>query len=282
MAVRVADGGYLGWCYGSSPNRWEAWSPLVYNNQLLAMDRVPSLRNLIFEGYKARRGEMRAASEAKTAVYDMVHQFVHERIYGQEEQLHLIYHPGLEADDIIALLAWKYGISRLLAIDKDLLQLAPYITGARLQKLDGEEVTLESYKAKKLPKTLSTVPFDATTIPLLLSLLGDKSDSVPRLVPPGGLMGLQSVLKEEQPYKAAYREYGQAFLQNILITVLPLPLLFGFDLDRGSELIYLLDTNRWRPEELWEQLDPQLQLLIYSRGEYNHGRNYSGNRQHWW
>jgi hypothetical protein len=71
-------------------------------------------------------------------------------------------------------------------------------------------------------------------------------------------------------------------LQNILITVLPLPLLFGFDLDRGSELIYLLDTNRWRPEELWEQLDPQLQLLIYSRGEYNHGRNYSGNRQHWW
>lgn len=263
---KLIDGGYISWCYGSSLDRQTAWSPLLFRDALFLMDKGKPLRTEFYPEYKKKRVENRLLDPKKLELYNQVRKFQDEQIWGNDK-LCLGSYEGLEADDLVGLFAWIYGTVDLVGIDKDLLQLGPYLKSYR--RLDETDVKLIDW-ITKLPKRLHYgIKWSHRLVPLILALMGDKSDSIPRLVPPYKLDELHYVLSSKNPFLTALSEYGeQSVLRNLYISTLPYPGLFGV---RPGELPYLLGERDWNPNrELMSTLDPRVQTYLSQIGvQYN-------------
>lgn len=245
-AVRVADGGYLAWIYGSSPLRWSAWNPLKYLGWIIAMDSVQNIRKLVEPSYKQKRADKRAADPGKLAVKERVDVF-REAINSDPRLCRLEMH-GLEADDVVALLAWKYPGTRVIGGDKDLLQLLPWLTN--FVGIDDEPVSVARYK-KRLPDSCADLPITPELIPLCLALMGDKSDSIPRLIPPYRLEFFRNIIRDKEPWKRAVANFGEPLLKNLQLVALPYPGVFGCS---QEETFDLLLHHMWKPEILMPNL----------------------------
>lgn len=178
--------------------------------------------------------------------------------------LRLWSYPGLEADDLVALLAWRHGAINLLGVDKDLLQLGTSI--ASMERVDGRTVTMEDW-AKKLPKALSDVPITPDFVLFYLALMGDKSDSVQRLIPNYSLHEFRMLCHEKYRWTRAYWEYGADFLNNLYVVALPYPEIFGLSpmdlLDAVQQKEYRPSTYMWGRLELFNgELFKQLLLTM--------------------
>lgn len=257
--IDVADGGYLTWLYGSSTNRMQAWPPDFLRSAIIFMDSDVNNRRLRSPHYKQDRIDRRDTNERSYETWRLVKDF--QKIIVEDPRLKFISVQGCEADDLVALAAWKFGDPteplRVFGQDKDLLQIGSYFD---LVNKDGEAVTLEHFH-EGLPKGLQKDgPLESWHIPLVLSLLGDKSDSVPRFLPrgPSGLAQLAELLwRTERPHEAFSRDFPEA-IGNLYDVLLPDPALLGLSID---ETVQVLKEGRWTPA-LLSRLNPSLKRRV--------------------
>lgn len=137
--------------------------------------------------------------------------------------LSVVKKPGYEADDICALEAIKANrenqLVGLFGGDKDYLQLPKEIF-----LYDAHYTDLRA-KPRSLPggKELLKYVLNKTHLfPAYLAMLGDTSDGIPRVLDyyrPGKC--ILPILKSDTPYQNLYAEYGDDFLRNLTLVVLP-------------------------------------------------------------
>lgn len=246
--MKVCDGGYLAWCYGCNPRFQSSFSPATLKPYLVAMDGGELMRTKGYPAYKAHRAERRANSEEKEATYQRVRRF--SKTLWVIPDLYLYSYPGLEADDIIGILAWMHGPIELMGVDKDLFQLGTGI--GKMYKVGGEPTTIESY-FKKMPKALAGVKHTPENLLFLLCMMGDKSDGIERLVPPYQLDGFRSLALSESKWTEAYLQYGDSFLHNLYMVTIPFPGLFGI---QPLELMDRVSRGEWKPcDNLWGRME---------------------------
>jgi len=253
--IDVADGGYLTWLYGSATRRMSAWPPEFIRNALVMMDSKKSNRRDRSPHYKSGRVERRERSERANETYLLVKDF--QRLIVEDPRITFLSVPGCEADDLVAIAAWKFGDPteplHVFGQDKDLLQIGPYFT---MVEKEGEEVTLGHFH-EGLPKALQNAgPLEAWHIPIVLALLGDRSDSVPRFLPRGpvGLRVLAEMLwGTDKPWQMFEEKFPEA-LPNLYDVLLPDPFLLGLG---PGDTIPLLREKRW-DAQLLKRLTPGL------------------------
>ena len=265
MSADVADGGYLSWLYGSSVLRHQAWPPRFTGKKpLIVMDsRSTLLRKIRTPGYKSARDEKRASSVQTQERTQLVRDF-RELVEAEDGRFRFVRIEGLEADDLVALAAWAYGTTvrpvKVMGIDKDFMQLMPFI---RLADKDGQTVTYQKFQSR-LPLALQTEPFTTPLhVILTLSLMGDKSDSIPRVLPLRnvGLNLLKDLLfKDSYPADRAAKEFGDPFLENLANVLLPDPEILG--LVPGA-LPDLVDSWLWGPR-LWKRVRKDIRKEVES------------------
>jgi len=241
MQYDVVDGGYLTWIYGSKPFARGNWPPQSVRGAFLALDSLSdTFRVQRDPTYKANRKDKRFEDSNLYEQWKRIRELRRDVV--EDPRLTCIRIPGLEADDLIALLAWKFAGKRelqLLAQDKDLLQ----IKGVKITDNQDVPVTLDRF-AGRLPKAITREPLKRNQIPLILALLGDKSDNIPRLVDRGDLWVLSRILchTRNKAYNEALEKYGQLFLDNLYAVVLPDPHIFRYD---QMEVFTLLKEGGW-------------------------------------
>jgi len=255
--VRLADGGYLSWLYGSAEIRHAAWPPkFVGEKPIIVMDSRSILnRKRRNPGYKAGREQKRDNDPNWKDRTAMVHHF-REMVEEEDGRFRFVRIEGLEADDLVALGVWSLQGKTLdvMGIDKDFLQLD---RGIRLIDKDNIAVDYERFQ-KRLPLALQSPRIKhGWQILITLALMGDKSDSIPRILAARtpGLSFMQALLLD-QPRRAflqAYSEYGQKFLANLYDVILPDPEVLGFT---PGDVFDALTSKSWGPH-LFSRVLPQ-------------------------
>lgn len=263
LRADVADGGYLSWLYGSASFRHAAWpprftgrKPLVFmdsRSELFRKQRSPHYK----EGREIKR-ENDPQWKDRTAMVLHFREIV-EELDGRFKFVRI---EGLEADDLVALAAWaksKRKPLRVMGIDKDFLQLHPYLT---LRDKDNARVTFARFQ-DKLPKALHYPRITkGWQILITLALLGDKSDSIPRILAlrQVGLAFLAALYgyDRERAFQEAYAVYKEKFLVNLYDVILPDPMFFGLS---PEETFVLAKNGDWNPGLLDTLPDDKLQEL---------------------
>lgn len=216
--MELVDGGYISWVFGSNGRRMSAWNTSAgrFRHHLFVMDHPDLLgRKSFFPDYKSRRAERHLERpEIKARVKNF------QEVLWEDETIKKVSVSGLEADDVIAALAVELGHVTVTGVDKDLLQLGEQIA---LRKHTGEYVSLEAL-TRKAPKAIGYRLKFPEDVVLFLTLMGDKSDSIPRLIPPGLLGLFHQCYEHEQPFVKAAELFGtEAVLTNFYLTKLPGP-----------------------------------------------------------
>jgi len=222
---RLVDGGYLTWTYGASPFGLAQWGKAAYkkydrkSDSLMLMDSSHNLRKDYAEDYKGHRAERYDKDDERIAAkerVDMLREMIEE-----DPRIHSLQIDGLEADDLIACFIHLRLLNRpvsLIGVDKDLLQLP---TGSiKMSDHKGQVVGLKKF-ARSLPKILHDEILRPEHVLLTLALYGDKSDNVPRVV--SKVNEVIPIIRNEKPFSQAKLIYGNRFISNLWLTVLPFP-----------------------------------------------------------
>lgn len=262
----LVDGGYLSWTYGVKAEGRAEWRLARHeygrmNKSVILFDHHFSFRAELDKSYKARRRQKRAEDEHRAAQYKIVQNFIAEVIL-EDETIHCLYQPGLEADDLIAAAVGSRRFKtpiRIVGVDKDLLQLPQ--GSCHIRRINGAGVDLVNY-ARRLPSTLGQHIRRGRDVLLSLVMMGDRSDSIERILPPRKLHILIRLLKEPSPFRQAYEWYGNDVLTNLYLAVLPGPWCFN-PIPTPEEVMYLVDEGSWwSSEELYTHLYPDMNLLL--------------------
>lgn len=273
VQLLVVDGGYLAWTFGVDGGKQNAWvlSRQQFNANhggLIIMDDSQNLHRLkYFPEYKSRRRERGKDDPAIMKRVRRVGMF--KRNLFEDTTLRVLMWPGHEADDIIAAICLlNPEITQVIGVDKDLLQ----IPGIELTKHNHEIVDFLSWKLGQA-KTLQPYLNYSDDILLNLVFMGDKSDSVPRLIPPRQLELMVKILKAEDPWLAGVNMFGwDDVVRNLYLTVLPGPWLL--EPLPTPELVYeLIREGAW-----WDYATHTIDPLLQDRlgkifgGEYESDR----------
>lgn len=268
--VDIADGGYLSWLYGSAEIRHQAWPPkFVGNKPLIVMDsRGPLFRKQRNPGYKVGREEKRENDPEWKDRTPMVHNF-REIIEEEDGRFRFVRIEGLEADDLVALASWyrRRKINKptkplyVMGIDKDFLQLGNLV---HITDKDGIPVQYWRFQ-RRLPVALQRpLITEGWQVLLTLALMGDKSDSIPRLLAPRtpGLSFLNELYSctLRQAFERAFDEYGRPFLANLYDVILPDPHIFGMD---PGDVFDMLITGGWS-SGLYNKIDTHIREEVDS------------------
>jgi len=253
------DGGYISWVYGSRPNfgSWDvAKEAYSYDaGAVILMDSPELWRTYFYEDYKGKRARGRKEDPQKQARHRIVQLF--RRIILQDPRLHTVIVRGCEADDLLAV-SWilGHGRDKVIAIDKDLRQVPGL--GKALRDSSGEPLS-GSWGGSKFPKYVNP-PRSSGEFLLYQALFGDKSDSVPRILPLysegkmlfGWFMSMPTLLKR---YWAAYTYFGYPLIRNLKLLVVPAEFLrkdLEDSIEQGSDPSVFLDLlasgEYWEPE----------------------------------
>lgn len=231
------DGGYFAWIYGTAGRK--SW-PLIRNQYslrngiLFLMDSPESNRKEYYPLYKSHRSEKR--DETK---FDQVNQF--KDILNQDPSFRKLEITGWEADDLLAILLAEGYNYPAIGRDKDLLQ----IRGLSLSTTAGQLVTFFDY-AKKLPKGISPLIRKPQDILFSLVLMGDKSDDIPRLLPPRKIELGAQLIALPNPWLAARKLFRDRLLRNLYLAVLPGPFCYQ-EAPTEEEVFELVSTHQWPP-----------------------------------
>lgn len=232
-AFRVVDGGCLKWTFGSSDGRREGWKSdhrpyytLKWGNTIIIMDGATNKREQYTDTYKARRHDKRNMDEEWAKKVDGVAEFMNTDLL-TDPSLEIVRFDGLEADDVIAFLGYyirtyhpDYGPLRVTGVDKDYLQLPKDMI--QLRRIDNTRVKFTAFR-EKLPRGIQHVIKKRHHVLLYLCLYGDKSDSIPRLIPNYDGRTFCRILQSRDPYGAAFTRFGDEFLRNLYLAALPGP-----------------------------------------------------------
>lgn len=214
MITQLVDGGYLTWAYGGMGSKsWPSVRHLYSkkSGSLICMDSQVSARKEFYPLYKSHRKERRLEREA---IFEKVKHF--QAYVREDPSLWKFEVLGLEADDLVGVLG---GSIPVIGGDKDLLQ----IPGINLSRITGEVLTCASFMGKQAKTLMAVAQNTPMEILLVLSLLGDKSDDIPRLIPAGGLNTLAMILRDKNPWRVARSLYGDDLLRNLYLAILPGP-----------------------------------------------------------
>ncbi len=176
------------------------------------MDSRHSGRKDFYPLYKSHREDRKEKSPVKVQKVMDFQDYIREDI-----SLRIIEFDELEADDLVALFVQNYKTD-VMAIDKDLLQ----ISGIQMHKVSNDPVTLENF-IRRQPKGIQGFIKQPRDVLVVLCLLGDSSDDVPRILPVGQIPLLARILSSPDPFQVAYELYGDSFLTNYYLTALPGP-----------------------------------------------------------
>lgn len=234
--LAVVDGGFLSWVFGSSPERFYMWKSQSWKEfssgrrKVIVMDSPHLLRKDYFPEYKGHRAEKADRDPEWEAKVELVRKF---RNFIRESNLvKTIELDGYEADDIITALAFLYWREfdrdklDVIAMDKDLLQMGDFLTLRGFGASSEKDISFEAFCEKQAVKVQPYLHHHSQML-LILALLGDKSDDVPRLVPPRRLDMMTDVLSSVRPWDKAVELFGEEPVKrNLYITVLPGPWVF--------------------------------------------------------
>jgi len=238
--IRVLDGGYISWVYGSRQFSYLIWSQarIKYLESVILQDSKTLLdRKKFFPPYKSHR-EQRVIDNPRL-LETQVRVMKFKKYLWRDPAFELAHVEGLEADDLIAVAATVHDRVRVIGADKDLLQISQ--RRLTIEKIDGSFVTFPTF-VKRLPKTLWPHISDEWDIILILSIIGDRSDDIPRILPPRDFDPLIKILHEKKPFSAAAEHFGEDFIRNLYISVLPGP--WAFDpIPEPSEMPELLESG---------------------------------------
>lgn len=228
----LVDGGYLSWVYGTRSSMINAWStaarPLYSRKRgaIILLDSEASFRTQFYSQYKQRRRDRRAGDPKRQEQRDNVKWLVHEVIEPDPSLSCLKVH-GLEADDLLTAFVTADLLPkpvRVIGVDKDLLQISE--RSMRMERISGEPVRIAQF-VRRMPKTLQGFITEPLDVLLALTLLGDDSDSVPRIIPPYQLdLAVSFFALPANRFSVAYSYFGELFLRNLYLTVLPGPWCF--------------------------------------------------------
>lgn len=248
----LVDGGYLSWVYGTRDGSQEEWDRArgwygQHLGSIILMDHTVSNRAELDAAYKSRRIIRRAEDPAKAAMRKKVHDFAVRDIIN-DFNLYTLAWPGLEADDLVALFAIRSNnrpIS-IVGVDKDLLQL-PF-TWVKMKKINDERVFIANY-ARRLPQAIRGYVRRGRDVLLCLALMGDKSDSVGRLIPPRDFQQMIELLHHPRPFRQAARWFGSSEVgRNVYLTVLPGPWVYNPFPSPEAVMDELDDGTWWHTE----------------------------------
>jgi 5'-3' exonuclease len=199
----------------------------AYNNDLNILDHLASNTLWVGEGThhysvrKERFPEYKSERVKDSEYYKKALDFW--KLLVSTYGLSVVKEAGYEADDICALEAIKANrANQLVALfggDKDYLQLPKdiFLYDAQFTDLRAKKRSLQG------GKDLVEYVLDNTALfPAYLAMLGDKSDGIPRVLGyrKSGKR-LLPILKSDTPYQNLYDEYGNDFLRNLTLVVLP-------------------------------------------------------------
>lgn len=229
---RYVDGGMLQWIYGSSPGRHIHWmmyrsNYFKYSGNLIILDSRETLYRKIFDpDYKSRRKSRKEDNAHLKETSELVYAWAQNTLLhpAYAEDFSFVRIDGFEADDLIAAYSWLSPQPiQVCGADKDLLQLGSKIA---LCKVNDEVVSLSSFAQSKLPQ--SVIPHIKHPWQLLftLSVLGDKSDSVNRLLPHRAYDEFIELLNDSRPWSRAHWWLGDDLVKNLYLTILPGPWIF--------------------------------------------------------
>lgn len=260
----MADGGYLSWLYGSSEIRHQAWPPKFLGPKpVVVMDSRSTLyRRQRSPHYKLNREMKRGEDHRMEARTQLVREF-RDLIEEEDGRFRFVRIEGLEADDLVALAAWRYGRGkrpvRLMGIDKDFLQVENLVISDK----DNIPVTMERFQ-HRLPGACQqpriTRPWQ---IPITLALFGDKSDGVPRILAPRtpGLSFLASLWAMDcrMAFLTAYEHYGDDFSRNLYDVALPDPHILDAKPDDVMEAFVAGDWNAKLFDSVWPEIKTEVE-----------------------
>lgn len=215
----IIDGGYLTYVFGiRQGNGWGGWVEHRFDryfNSLVMMESDTCLRTDFHPEYKSRRKAKRKADPVVQDKHDRVTAF--REMITEDPVVDTVSYPGAEADDLVAL-AFMGGVAeRVIAVDKDLLQVPGMKT--KMFTCHLEPVT----RKHRLPK-YAMKPYEPWEHLLTQVLFGDKSDSIPRLLSSVGARAREQYLRiftHPDPLAHGYKIYGDAFLRNLKLLLIP-------------------------------------------------------------
>jgi hypothetical protein len=261
----VVDGGYLSWVYGTKGSGWSSWASARSKYSLRAgavmvMDGGRLLREDYYEPYKAHRREEMKPEKLERKRH--VERF--REILLEDGSIDTRIVPGYEADDLIAVLAMaRPDPIRVIGVDKDLLQLGKKV---KMERHTGEQVWLEDF-IKKQPQAVMNYIRTPADVVLVLALLGDSSDNVPRLVPPYQLSLMVDVLRHKDPWMRAVQLFGfEEVSRNLYLTILPGPWCYA-SLPSEEQVLQMVRENTYHQQTL---AAPFQELVDSCEGIYHH------------
>lgn len=245
----LIDGGYLSWVFGTRPE-WGGWDTTKqkYTKSLIVLDSPHSLRLAIYPDYKVKRVTKRREDNEWSFRREAVMGF---RRYLRADSLVPTFEvPGAEADDIVAILWMKGWGERVMAVDKDLLQ----VPGIILTNHHNEPMV---HKKRMFPNYVK-LPTNPWGFALCQALFGDKSDSIPRLMPSNGYQSRDlwhRIKSDVDPLGCAYSLFGERFWVNLQLVLIPTPLLrpeeFIFPANGRQQLFKALKNRSYWNPDLW-------------------------------
>lgn len=273
----LADGGYLSWIYGTNAASHNSWTTegrakfSLRGGCAILMDSEKSFRKIYWPGYKEKRVEKREQDPEKMAKYAMVKMLVNE-VMMEDPTLAIMKEWGLEADDLVAC-AVNQALAplpiRVFGIDKDLLQL-PRGTCV-IERSTGERSTISSY-ARRNPKALWPYITKPDDILLDLCIMGDDSDSIPRLVPPRQLDIAERIFVSDQRWMRAYDLFGQDLVRNLYLAVLPSPWCFS-PVPTPEETLEIVNRKEWHDLRIHPDLANRITETLEVVREYEIAKN---------
>jgi len=259
----IIDGGYLSFLIGSRSFRG-IWDMIrgQYRNGIICADSR-SFRKEIYADYKSARATKREDPNARR-IYEQVKEF--RDLMMQDTTVNLCYVDGAEGDDLVAALFLEYGWP-VTAVDKDLQQV-PGMYAA----MTAHDNSKPTYLLDKAPKYMSNLDGSPWSFVIYQALRGDKSDSVPRLLP-SGVADAKAIWSYYHPrtpvksMKAFYRIFGEDLLLNLNLILIPGPQLADDKICDERLLKLVVTGDYWQPKR-WTRLIGQCAESIARREQY--------------
>lgn len=252
--IRVVDGGHLAWTYGVFVQN--SWSEVKYGyrNAIVCMDSSNSWRREQAPEYKARRALKRLTHEEVAVKKARVDEF--RQLLLQDPTLNICMVDGMEADDLVALhymeAAARGDEVSVYAVDKDLIQVPGL--WQHMHRLDGERAHTD---LKRYPKSAPAYWPGArheSDVLLAQALFGDRSDSIPRLLPRYDRTTARRVWESNKPFKALWYLFGTDLIRSLYQLIIPSVKLrwdVATILQDPEYLIHMLDTRSYYEPEMF-------------------------------
>jgi hypothetical protein len=241
----LIDSSYLSFLIGASNyTLHQFFSNKQYSQYYHLLDGPNNVRFKTLPTYKSSRDK---TSEIRQRVRQVRHFILDHYLHMRME--------GLEADDLIALVHILYPDETFVtfAQDKDMLQI-PNVNIIGYSS-HGKEKGIKHYYKYAVPKSIAKTGYIINPMDMLLvqSLMGDKTDDIPRVLPKRTFGPVHELLASPNAFEQAYNRYGEPYMQALRCVLLPSPEVCHFP-DDDVLLVMALDNYRTYRFKHWTEI----------------------------